>query len=163
MMWNKKARCWQSTGDLGIANMNGLQINKKVKGVFEVERKRSGDGMTLYLEVLPDLWYLFNYRRGFMQVLSSDKTFNDIIHAVKGNDRRLPAKRGEASYMFMLAEKKKVNDFMKHMQGLEVEEDENIDFEEGENDGGEDSDNGESAGSESESESETESENGNKE
>lgn len=162
MMWNKRSRCWQSTGDLGIGNMNGMQINKKVKGVFEIERKRSGDGLTLYLEVLPDLWYFFSYKRGFMQVLSSDKTFNDIIHNIKGSDRRLPAKRGEASYMFMLAEKKKLNDFMKHLEGVEVEEDENIDFEEGD-----EGENAESEGSEAETESEsgteTETENDSKE
>ena len=83
-------------------------------------------------------------------MLSSDKTFNDIIHSIKGKDRRLPAKRGEASYMFMLAEKKKLNDFMKHMQGVEVEEDENIDFEEGDEDG-----NAESEGSDAETETES--------
>jgi len=167
MTWNKRVNCWQSVGDLGIANMNGRQINKKVKGVFEIERKRSGDGMTLYLEIQSDLWYFFSYRRGFMRVLSSNKAFNDIIMSIKGNDRKLPAKRGEASYMFMMAENKKKNDFLKHMQGVEVEEDENIDFEEddAENSEAENSENetgdSENSGTESsESGTETESENG---
>lgn len=124
LVWNKKVNCWQSVGDLGIANFGGVQVNKKVKGVFEVERKRSGDGMTLYLEVTPDLWYFFSYKRGFMRVLSSDKSFNDVIHNIKGSDRKLAAKKGEASYMFMLAEMKKKNDFIKHMQTGSVFDDE---------------------------------------
>lgn len=132
MVWNKNVNCWQSVGDLGIANLGGTQVNKKVKGIFEVERKRSGDAMTLYLEVTPDLWYFFSYKRGFMQVLSSDKGFNDVIHAIKGSDRKLPAKKGEASYMFMLAENKKKNDFMKHIQtGAIVDEDEQVVDEDG--------------------------------
>ncbi len=131
MVWNKKVNCWQSTGELGIANLNGAQINKKVKGTLEVERKRSGDGLTLYLEITPDLWYFFTYKRGFMQVLSSDKQFNDIVHSIKGGDRKMPAQRGEASYMFMMAENKKKNDFIKHLQGFEVEEDEQIVDEDG--------------------------------
>ena len=131
MTWNKKVNCWQSVGDLGIANFGGVQLNKKLKGVFEVERKRSGDGMTLYLELTPDLWYFFSYKRGFMQVLSSDKQFNDIIHSVKGSDRKLSAQRGEASYMFMMAENKKKNDFMKHLQGLAVDDDDQIVDEDG--------------------------------
>lgn len=132
MTWNKKVNCWQSVGDLGIANLGGAQVNKKVKGIFEVERKRSGDGMTLYLEVTPDLWYFFSYKRGFMQVLSSDKSFNDIIHSIKGGDRKLAAKKGEASYMFMIAEMKKKNDFMKHIQnGIIVDDDEQVVDEDG--------------------------------
>lgn len=132
MTWNKKVRCWQSVGDLGIANFGGAQINKKVKGIFEIERKRSADGMTLYLEVTPDLWYFFSYKRGFMQVLSSDKSFNDIIHGIKGSDRKLAAKKGEASYMFMVAEMKKKNDFIKHMQtGSIAEDDEQVVDEDG--------------------------------
>lgn len=131
MTWNKKVNCWQSTGELGIANLNGAQLNKKVKGVLEVERKRSGDGLTLYLEITPDLWYFFSYKRGFMQVLSSDKRFNDIIHSIKGGDRKAPAQKGEASYMFMMAENKKKNDFMKHLQGQAVDEDDQIVDEDG--------------------------------
>ena len=131
MTWNKKVNCWQSVGELGIANLCGVQINKKVKGTLEVERKRSGDGLTLYLEITPDLWYFFTYKRGFMQILSSDKEFNDIVHSIKGSDRKMPAQRGQASYMFMMAENKKKNDFMKHLQGLEVEEDEQIVDEDG--------------------------------
>ena len=131
MTWNKKVNCWQSVGDLGIANLGGVQLNKKLKGVFEVERKRSGDGMTLYLEITPDLWYFFSYKRGFMQVLSSDKQFNDIIHAIKGSDRKLPAQRGMASYMFMMAENRKKNDFMRHLQGYAVDDDDKIVDEDG--------------------------------
>lgn len=131
MVWNKKVNCWQSTGELGIANLCGVQINKKVKGTLEVERKRSGDGLTLYLEITPDLWYFFTYKRGFMQILSSDKRFNDIVHSIKGSDRKMPAQRGEASYMFMMAENKKKNDFMKHLQGLAVDDDDQIVDEDG--------------------------------
>ena len=131
MVWNKKVNCWQSTGELGIANLCGAQINKKVKGTLEVERKRSGDGLTLYLEITPDLWYFFTYKRGFMQVLSSDKEFNNIVHSIKGSDRKMPAQRGQASYMFMMAENKKKNDFIKHLQGFEVEEDDQIVDEDG--------------------------------
>lgn len=122
MTWNKRVRCWQSIGDIAIANLNGQQVNKKVKGAIEVERKRSGDGLTMYLELTPDLWFFFAYKRGFMQVLSSEKRFNDIIHAIKGSDRKLPAKKGEASYMFMIADSKKKNDFLKHLQGVDVED-----------------------------------------
>ncbi len=163
MTWNKKVNCWQSVGDLGIANFGGVQLNKKLKGVFEVERKRSGDGMTLYLELTPDLWYFFSYKRGFMQVLSSDDEFNRLIHSIKGSDRKLPAIKGEASYMFMMAENKKKNDFMKHLQGFAIDDDEQIVDEDGnvyvpedENEDGEQNaeDNGENEQTENETDTE---------
>lgn len=123
--WNKADRAWQSRGDLGIVNINGYQINRKVKGNIEIIRKRSGDEFTLYIEISENHWYFFNYKRGLMQAYSSEREFNDRITAVKGSDRKMDVKRGEASYVFFLSNKKKRDDFLKRIRGDAFKSDEN--------------------------------------
>ncbi len=44
-------------------------------GYLELIRRRSGDVISLYLEINPMQYYFFDYRNGIMQTISSD---NDI-------------------------------------------------------------------------------------
>ncbi len=132
LVWNKTASAWQSKGDLGIANILGNQLNRKVKGNLEVQRRRSGDSFTLYLEFSENHWYFFYYKRGLMQAYSSEAGFNNIIADIKGSDRKLKINRGEASYVFFLSNKKRRDDFLKHLSGEPVQEselDEDLDYE----------------------------------
>lgn len=135
MAWNKKRTSWESTGDIGIANILGIQINRKIKGNVSITRKRSGDSFDLYLKISDTHWYYFNYKRGLMQAYSSEAGFNNIIIDIKGNDRKLKAERGEASYVFFLSNKKKRNKFLKEIgqsaidDGNTNDDDEDIDYE----------------------------------
>jgi hypothetical protein len=132
LVWNKTASAWQSKGDLDIANILGTQLNRKVKGNLEVQRKRSGDSFTLYLEFSENHWYFFYYKRGLMQAYSSEAGFNNIIADIKGSDRKLKINRGEASYVFFLSNKKRRDDFLKHLSGEQVQEselDEDLNYE----------------------------------
>ncbi len=132
LVWNKNETSWQSVGDIGIATVLGTQVNRKIKGNLEIQRKRSGDSFVLYLEFSANHWYFFHYKRGLMQAYSSEGSFNEIITAVKGSDRKLKIEQGEESYVFFLSDKKKRDDFLKRLQGEKVDEEENIEFEEGE-------------------------------
>jgi len=132
MVWNKDETAWQSVGDIGVVNVLGKQINRKIKGNLEIQRKRSGDSFTLYFELSKDHWYFFRYKRGLMQAYSSEKAFNDVIAGVKGGDRKKKIQQGESSYVFFLSDEKKRNDFLKHLSGQKVNEDE--DKQEEEND-----------------------------
>ncbi len=116
LKWRKKSHAWRSEGKLGIVNINGIPINKKVKGYLEIIRRRSGDEMNLYLELTPKLWYYFNYRRGLMQMYSSYSPFNEFISNIKGSDRKLKVHRGEASYVFFLSNVRKKKKFIKRMK-----------------------------------------------
>jgi hypothetical protein len=122
LIWNKEETAWQSKGQLGIANILGQQLNKKVKGNLEIQRRRSGDSFTLYLEFSENHWYYFYYKRGLMQGYSSEADFNDMITAIKGSDRKLKVERGETSYVFFLSNKKRRDDFLKRLSGEKVED-----------------------------------------
>lgn len=116
LKWMKKSNAWLSQGKIGFMNINGTQINKKVKGYLEIIRRRSGDEMNIYIEIKSTLWYFFNYRRGLMQMYSSYAPFNDVIANIKGSDRKLKVKRGEASYVFFLSNARKKKKFLERMK-----------------------------------------------
>jgi hypothetical protein len=122
LIWNKKETAWQSTGDIGIANVLGTQINRKIKGNIAITKKRSGDSFDLYLQISENHWYYFNYKRGLMQAYSSEAAFNEIITNTKGSDRKLKIEKGETSYVFFLSNKKKRDDFLKRLGGESVDE-----------------------------------------
>ncbi len=133
MQWNKKLTEWQSIGDIGIANILGTQINRKVKANIAITRKRSGDSFDLYIEISETHWYYFNYKRGLMQAYSSEATFNKIITNIKGKDRKLKIERGETSYVFFLSNKKKRNKFLERIgqktKNDDTDDDDDIDYE----------------------------------
>lgn len=134
MEWNKKRTSWESTGDIGIANVLGTQINRKIKGNLSITRQRSGDSFDLYLKISETHWYYFNYKRGLMQAYSSETAFNEIITNIKGNNRKLKINRGETSYVFFLSNKKKRNKFLQQIgqgidDGSEDDDDGDVDYE----------------------------------
>lgn len=124
--WMKKSNAWLSQGKIGIMNIKGQQVNKKVNGYLEIIRRRSGDEMNLYLEINQGLWFFFNYRRGLMQMYSSYATFNKIINEIKGSDRKLKIERGETSYVFFLSNERKKNKFLERMKKPDNAVEENI-------------------------------------
>jgi hypothetical protein len=130
MQWNKSQNAWQSVGEIGIASIKGIQLNKKINGNLEIEKKRSGDSFTLYLEISDGHWYFFTYKRGLMQAYSSETGFNNIIAETKGSERKQEIERGEQSYVFFMSNLKKRNDFLKKLKGESVS-DEGDEFEEG--------------------------------
>lgn len=130
LLWNKKKRSWISTGPIGLANIAGQQINKKIGGYYELIRKRSMDEFTLYLEISETHWYYFNYKRGLMGAFSSVGEFNQAISDTKQADRKVKAERGEASYVFYLSNLNARNRFLKRMNGEEVKDEDSEDDDE---------------------------------
>ena len=111
--WNDEERSYQSFGKLGISNIGNKQINKYVNGRVELLKKRSGDALTIYLEIDRKNWYFFTYTRGMMQAISSDEEFNTAIKETKPDKRKSKAGRGKESYTFMYSTERKKRDFLR--------------------------------------------------
>lgn len=115
--WNKSERAWISEGSLGLASVAGRQMNREIPGKIVIERKRSGDVFTMYLEAGAGNWYLFSYSRGLMQVMAADKNFNDLIRQEKPEDRTLKVKKGESTYRYIISTERKRRDFLRRYMG----------------------------------------------
>ncbi len=113
--WDKASKSYVSKGPIGIGSMDKIQINKYVDGCIQVEKKRSGDGVTIYLEMSQSEWYFFKYKNGRMEVISSDQAFNNIISMIEPEKRQLDVKKDESPYMYYISTEKKKKDFLKIM------------------------------------------------
>jgi len=111
--WDDNKRRYKSFGKLGISNIGKEQINKYVDGKVEIIKKRSGDIVTIYLEIDKNNWYFFTYTRGMMQAISSDTDFNTAIQETKPDKRKSKAEKGQEPYQFMYSTKRKKTDFLR--------------------------------------------------
>ncbi len=121
MKWNKETRSYTSIGKIGIGNMNKVQINKFVDGRIELEKKRGGDILTVYIELDATHWYYFNYTRGTMLAVSSNEAFNTPIKEMKADKREKAGDKDkkEPNYYYNVCPPTKKIQFVRKMQKSE--------------------------------------------
>jgi len=111
LKWNDDRNAYQSQGKIGIATIDDVQINKRVNGYLELQIKRSGDILDIYLEIDNRTYYYFGYTRGVMQTLSSNPLYVETIMNMKTKDRSMKVPRNETSYIYMISTDRKKNIF----------------------------------------------------
>jgi hypothetical protein len=122
MSWNKDLRSFISSGPIGISNLGKLPVNKQVKGYVEIGKRRSGDLINLYFEPDENQWYFFTYSNGTMQVISSNKAFNDKLIGLKEGERVIKGEKGQPSYQFIIGTGEKKATFLRKMKQAASEE-----------------------------------------
>jgi hypothetical protein len=118
MVWNPSTHSYISKGDIGIANMGEVPINKYVNGYIEIGLRSAGDYMNIYLEVTKGLWYFFNYRNFIMQSISSDEEYNTLLLEMKEDDRIIKDRREEGDYELVISTKRKRIEFIREMEKI---------------------------------------------
>jgi hypothetical protein len=116
LVWNPVSRSYQSIGDIGVGNINGRQINRYVKGFVEIDRKRSGDKMDIYLQIDDKNWYYFGYTRGVMQVISSNKNFIELVRNLKNKERKTKVKGIKEAYNIIVSTDRKYLMFIRRWE-----------------------------------------------
>jgi hypothetical protein len=114
--WNSATKSYLSDSLIGIGLSGKNYINRIVPGIIEVVKKRSGDIITIYLELDENTWYYFSYARGVMQVSSSNEEFNTLIKTLKPEQRRIDVPKGEAQYSYYPAAPTVKNKFLKKIR-----------------------------------------------
>lgn len=112
-IWDKESKSYQSIGEIGIGNINDTQLNKSVKGKVELNKKRSGNRLTMYLEIDKSNWFFFEYHHGVMFVRSSNEEFNNLLHEAKEDKRQFKDPLKKNSYSYIVAERSKKTKFLK--------------------------------------------------
>ncbi len=111
LAWNGPEQSWLSEGPIGIATILKKPVYRYVKGKVHLERKRSGDILTILLMLDDQTYYFFQYGRNYLYAYSSDDQFNTALAELKDDKRVLETKKDEPAYQFILSNKKKVDDF----------------------------------------------------
>jgi hypothetical protein len=112
-IWNKETKAYQSIGDIGIGNINDKQVNKNIKGKIELDKKRSGNRLTMYLEIDKSTWFFFEYHHGVMFARSSIDEFNTIITETKEDKREFKDPLKKNPYSYILSPRSKKTKFLK--------------------------------------------------
>ncbi len=116
MSWNKELRSYISKGPVGISNVGKQSVNKQLKGYVEIAKRRNGDLINMYFEPEENQWYFFSYSNGTMQVISSNKSFNDKLSGLKEAQRVLKGEKGQPGYQFILGTPEKKSTFLRKMR-----------------------------------------------
>ena len=116
LSWNESTSSFRSKGKIGIGFIGQQALNMYVDGFIEIQRRRSGDMIDVYLKGDARTWYYFSYFRGVMMAQSGNSNFNDILTAKKANDRKHPESTVRIPYTYMIAVEDRLNRFLRRME-----------------------------------------------
>jgi hypothetical protein len=117
LFWNESTSSFRSNGKIGIGFIGQQPINVYVDGFIEIQRRRSGDMIDIYLKADASTWYYFSYFRGVMMTQAGNNNFNSIISNTKLNDRKHPDSSLRLPYTYMIAVEDRLGRFLQRMSG----------------------------------------------
>jgi hypothetical protein len=117
--WDSDSRSYIARGPIGIGYIDGMPVYKYVDGYIQVEKSRASGGVNMYFKLNKDQWYFFSYKRGIMQVISSDNRFNSYVSELKADKRILNANSDVDYYEFVISTRRKVVDFLREMEKID--------------------------------------------
>jgi hypothetical protein len=122
LYWNEATSSFRSRGKIGIGFVGPQPINVYVDGSIEIQRRRSGDMIDIYLKADASTWYYFSYFRGVMMTQSGNNNYNILIKNIKQNDRKDPKSSVRVPYSYMIAVEDRLDRFLRRMASDKGEE-----------------------------------------
>lgn len=122
LFWNESTSSFRSTGKIGIGFIGPQPVNVYVDGYIEIQRRRSGDLIDIYLKADQSTWYYFSYFRGVMMTQSGNNNYNTLIAKIKLNDRKHPESTTKMPYTYMIAVEDRLGKFLQRMSDNKVED-----------------------------------------
>lgn len=119
LKWDRKSKSYVSVGELGVANINDNQVNKKVKGFIELA-PYSDHRMYVFLDLGAGKFYLFAYTAaGNMFAASSNDEYYKIIDKIKTKNRSIKHSFWESAYIYTWADERIINIIKARYQQLQ--------------------------------------------
>jgi hypothetical protein len=122
LYWNQPTASFRSKGKIGIGFIGTQPINVYVDGYIEIQRRRSGDMIDIYLKANESVWYYFSYFRGVMMTQAGNIGYNAFINSIKAKDRKDPDSSTRMPYSYMVAVEDRLNRFLRRMSNDNSEE-----------------------------------------
>jgi hypothetical protein len=116
LVWNPYTLSFMSTGKIGIGFIGDQPLNVYVDGWIELQRKRSGDLLDIYLKAGDNTWYWFSYFQGRLMSYSSNLAYNDILSNTKEKLRKDPSATSRMSFEYMLGVRDRLQRFIRRME-----------------------------------------------
>lgn len=116
MTWNDELHSFISSGLYGVESAGSVSLNKKVKGIVQLEKKRNRFFMNIWLKNDSGQWYYFYYGDGVLLARSSDENFNTAIIKTKKRKRQWKLNDRKYHYEYDIASKIKLSLFLDGMK-----------------------------------------------
>ncbi|HUX58078.1 MAG TPA: hypothetical protein VMV77_13960 [Bacteroidales bacterium] len=120
--WNEATSSFISKGKIGIGFIGPQPINVYVDGYIEIQRRRSGDLIDVYLKADESTWYYFSYFRGVLMTQAGNNSYNSFIANIKLNDRKHPDSSVRVPYTYMIAVEDRLSRFLRRMASDNIDE-----------------------------------------
>ncbi|HEX2968554.1 MAG TPA: hypothetical protein VHO46_05570 [Bacteroidales bacterium] len=115
LYWNEATSSFRSTGKIGIGLIGSQPVNLYVDGNIEIQRRRSGDMIDIYLKANESTWYYFSYFRGVMMTQSGNNNYNKLIADMKASARKHPDSSVRVPYSYMIAVEDRLTRFLRRI------------------------------------------------
>jgi hypothetical protein len=122
LYWNEPTSSFRSRGKIGIGFIGPQPINVYVDGYVEIQRRRSGDLLDVYLKADESTWYYFSYFRGVLMTQSGNNNYNTIITSLKPNDRKHPDSTVRIPFTYMMSIENRLDRFIQRMASDKIED-----------------------------------------
>jgi hypothetical protein len=99
LQWSEEHRSFYSVPEIGLANIFKNDLDVRVNGYIEIPKIEDNNVMHIYIET-KRAWYYIGYRRGDIEVYSSNETFNVAI-SNKGAKSRVKLADPETISLFL--------------------------------------------------------------
>lgn len=114
--WNPNTRTYRYEGEVDIVRIGNNMVNRRVELVMELTKRRSGDLLDMYFRLDDNSWYYFGYNPGSLQVVSSNRQFNQILLDTKEGDRKMRVKLGDVGYIYSAASNRRAQLFLRRFE-----------------------------------------------
>ncbi len=118
LSWTPEALSFLSSTKIGMGALGETSVNKMVEGYFEIQRKRSGDEIYMYLEPDRSVFYYIEYKRNVLSVYTNDESVMNLIKGID-LDKRMLQEKGKAPFTYTIATKGKMNRFLSRFEKFE--------------------------------------------
>ncbi len=118
--WNPEATSFFSSGNIGVGGLDDNLVNRKMVGSLELQRKRRGDELYLYLEVDKVTFFYFEYKRNQLSLYTSEDPVMNIIKELDLKKRRSEVK-GLPPFVYTIGTKGKYNRFLNRVEDAEAD------------------------------------------
>ncbi len=117
LYWNEASSSFRSKGRIGIGFVGNQSLNVYVDGFVDIQRRRSGDMIDIYLKADGSTWYYFSYIKGIMMAKSGNNSFNTLLSSLKEKERQHPRSSLKNQYTYMIAVDDRLSRFLRRMTG----------------------------------------------
>ena len=122
LRWNEVSSSFRSIGKIGIGFIGNQPVNVYVDGFVEIQRRRSGDLIDIYLKADESTWYYFSYFKGVMMAQAGNMNFNTLLNNIKLKERKHPDSSVKVPYTYMIAVEDRLGRFLRRMSGEYVDD-----------------------------------------